>query len=544
MQKLLMKERMSKVCVCCTKGEVEVEMKLEQGSSSHSSSSSSSSKLRVESSQQYAKSLKGMQKIALVTDLTAVCNWFLGFCALTWASAVLLGAYIENLSKWDYYDVSLLLFVEGLRFGLAAFLRLLGYRLSNFARWSLQSVAFSLPLGMGGFAVLSILPDHVRRRIHDRFTGRSTPPAPPTFDVAPPPYDSPYRSLTPSREIFYALVLLNAFILLLGSSVTGLMRQRYVKPNVRSLCKYHDKMMDSTSTSWLRPAVDLNFAFQIQASQYRKGDSARDVCKKNTDLIWYLYTYDKGVGDAVEAALAAEDRYMQQAAANIIGFWAILEAEVEVQAAGLKSYPLCFQREMLSKLADIAAESYGSLSAAAARSFALLLKSVDPKLIGLVANVRGNSSGKDLIEILLSRAAELLHPRYHVPQILQQESHAHIYALSEYLCYLQSASKWSDTVITSFIGAQREQLVQKIRDVTGGSDNEESLNDKLSKLLPCIEPDDHEKYDSDIKSYLTADPSQLPNYSPSVIKATFILLFNVAVPLVCLGVGFIVSALL
>jgi hypothetical protein len=114
------------------------------------------------------------------------------------------------------------------------------------------------------------------------------------------------------------------------------------------------------------------------------------------------------------------------------------------------------------------ADSYGSLSIVAARSFALLLELVDPALIGMVACVRSKSTGPDVIEILLGCAAEWLHlpcpPIYKLPGILQTESHAHIYTLRQYLLHLQTVSEPSDTVTDTFSEHQRAQLVKKIKD--------------------------------------------------------------------------------
>eukprot|EP00250_Pteridium_aquilinum_P002635 c12859_g1_i1 orf=237-2177(+) len=397
----------------------------------------------------YERNLKGLRKICFVANIRRVCDWSLGFCALMWASAVLLGAYVNSLAQWDFFDVSLLLFLEGLRFSGAAVLRVFGiYRCWQLGRWALRLAEFFIPLGMGGFALLSIWSSKIGLTI---CAGKLVLHLAPDHPPAPAPVTSGGEEvhLPASLTVFYCIILADAIILLLGSSVAGIMRLSYFISNAKSLTSYHDKML-ADDISWMQPGVDLQFAFEIQSMKYRKGKTALQVGKEFADLISYVFMDEKGM-EAAEAALKSEDGYVREAAANMVGFWAVLE---KLESPQNYKLPLRYHTEVLSELANRARESNGKIGAAAANSLGLLLEADGNEVIAMVLLLEADGDKElHLVDSLLRRPAKLLkvmqepnrrqgisderNKKGVAQELLQKELGAHIYALRQLLLCLK-----------------------------------------------------------------------------------------------------------
>lgn len=503
----------------------------------------------------YESSLRALKAVAFVKDTVSIINGFLVLCALTWASAVLLGAYVQQLTEWHFFEVPGLLLAEGLRIGLVAFHRAVGYRLPNIIRQGLLAAEIILPLGMSGFAVLGIIPDHKRDAIrhdffrHSKISNALTSSPSSKFSASltqlisssapiplppPPPPPGPFNDMRVSLQIFYDIIIFNALVLVLEFFITSFMNYilRITSTAKSSLRNYYDKMVQGNG-SWLRVGVDLDFGFKMQSFDYKRGSSAKEVCKMYTDLVWYLYVHEGGF-EAAEAAMANSDSYVRQAAANMVGFWAVLESLEEVEGCRL---PLRFQNGLLSKLADIAANSYGPTGTAAACSIALLLKS-DP--VGMVTGMH-SQSGQGLVAILLKRVTQLLpmHQVINFPlgQVLQEESRGHIHALRKLLFHLKepppvaAAQQRDRHKASTFTEAQKVEILTEMQQSFGTDPASTSMSrtsigamiESLDGHLATLVAGDEADYHSEIRDVLVEPPERRRSRFKSLAK--FLLLY-------------------
>eukprot|EP00249_Psilotum_nudum_P025643 c30383_g1_i1 orf=84-296(+) len=64
---------------------------------------------------EYEKKLEHVKKMAFVIVVLHNLTQFVGTCALTWATVVLLGGFASSLKKTHFYTVSVLLIIEAAR---------------------------------------------------------------------------------------------------------------------------------------------------------------------------------------------------------------------------------------------------------------------------------------------------------------------------------------------------------------------------------------------------------------------------------------------
>lgn len=345
--------------------------------------------------EEYDAKLKRVKLVALITSALYSSSWFLGFCALTWATVVVLGGFVPELSKRDFYSVSFLLLLEAIRLAASTFFGNIvtrsltsqstdptKFRYDDSVRQIIVAVFRIVDLAFQLTVIaISVLVPLQRWR---NFIGEHAEDK-----------GKPFDGLRHSLRIFYFVVLLNATVATIAVIHSTTIASFFVTSY--SLRRYYDKVVWRDMYIGLLRAHDFDFvkfAFKTQSDEYRRRMRPPLVGAQYKDLIAYLFAHPKGF-EAAHSALSSDDIYEQEAAANIVGLWAQLDRERRV---------LRLQRRLLSKLADVVDNQ--ETGRAATLSFEQLAK-VDREG---VLKVR-NESGSYLVDILVDRIDEVVSSR-------------------------------------------------------------------------------------------------------------------------------------
>ncbi|KAH7277965.1 hypothetical protein KP509_38G017400 [Ceratopteris richardii] len=274
--------------------------------------------------------------------------------ALTWATVVLLGGLIDDLSTWDFYLMSALLVVESLRlFVVQIFTQLVSgilYREKTdpaefeFTDKQPKLVSILSYLGQalnGGIAIGCLFLTFYRIGI------RGSPP----FSS-----DEGANHMVASLWIFYMIVILNFIIAILSAALHLLFRLlqgeidtssgdehanslatllhllfRLLQGKIdtssgdehaNSLTTFYDKIYSTAIEDGMSKGreVDLlDFAFGKIASDLKRKIRPLIVKTLNKEMITYMYE-NNGVAMACQY-LKGEDLWKRIAAANLAGFW-------------------------------------------------------------------------------------------------------------------------------------------------------------------------------------------------------------------------------
>ncbi|KAI5074891.1 hypothetical protein GOP47_0010852 [Adiantum capillus-veneris] len=305
---------------------------------------------------------------------------FLALCSLTWATVVLLGAFVDDLQFVDYVMVTSLLLLEAIRLASAAFFTIL---LTHGLARSSQDPQ----------NIIHGKDDHYRRALVARILSSllQTVLILPSF-VCPIirfrnlDYDN--HNIYSSLLIFYLLIICNATvssITLFCSSISFFsLRDRYDQSTLR----YYDELLQRGICFGVIQADDFGFfqfAYRMLGSEFVRIVQPEAVVKNHRKLIEYLYNHRLGQ-DFLLIVLEDDDAFVQQAAVNMAGFWADPSKKV-----GLKEVKLA--KKVLRGMADKVGS--GQVGWAAVNSFGGIARR-DPRVL---AETR-TSGGVPLLERL------------------------------------------------------------------------------------------------------------------------------------------------
>ncbi|KAH7277968.1 hypothetical protein KP509_38G017600 [Ceratopteris richardii] len=251
----------------------------------------------------------------------------LGIMALTWATVVLLGGVVGNLSTWDFYLVSALLMIESFRlFIIQIFIALVSRILYREKRHAAEfeftdkqpklvsTLNFMGQALSGSIAIACLFLTAYRIYI------RGSPP----FSS-----DKGARHIAASLWIFYMIVIVNFAIAVL-SAMLNLLFRRFQRSNdtaggnehANSLATFYDTIYRTAIEHGITQAGKvelLDFAFDKIASDLKRNVRPLIVRTMNREMIKYMCE-NNGV-EMVCQYLKGEDLWKRVAAANLPGFW-------------------------------------------------------------------------------------------------------------------------------------------------------------------------------------------------------------------------------
>ncbi|KAI5067644.1 hypothetical protein GOP47_0018172 [Adiantum capillus-veneris] len=282
---------------------------------------------------------------------------FTGYCALTWATVVLLGGFASVLRLLDFYLISALLLAEGMRlFIVQTFSKLLSRaffrerplpedfefddrQASHALRLDLVGQFFSFILAAASLASTCV------RLVLASQCGHAL------SETNPDPDEGPSINLPPALRIFYVIVLCNSIFALLSSVLRPILRLCYHGSTglgttlaacfglkllqEDSLICFHDEVYKIGVEMGLPEAdmVDiLDFAFTKLAGDYKRNIRPPLIKQLNKDMIRHLYKGQHGIAMACDYLKGAGDMWKQIAAANLPGLW-VEESRIESQVA-------------------------------------------------------------------------------------------------------------------------------------------------------------------------------------------------------------------
>ncbi|MCO5600855.1 hypothetical protein L7F22_054971 [Adiantum nelumboides] len=357
---------------------------------------------------------------------------FIALCSLTWATVVLLGAFVDDLHSVDYIMVTSLLLLEAIRLASAAFFTIL---LTHGLARSSQDPQ----------NIIHGKDDHYRRALAARILSSLLQMALilpsfvcPIIQFQNIEYDNPniYNSLL----IFYLLIICNGIVssitLFVSSASFIHLRDRYDQ----SILRYYDEILQRAISAGVIQADDfgfVQFAYRMLGSEFTRIVQPEAVVKNHRKLIEYLYRHRLGQ-DFLLIFLEADDAFVQQAAVNMAGFWADPSKKVGLEEVKLAKNVL---RGMADKVGS------GQLGWAAMNSFGGIARR-DP---GILAETR-TSAGMPLLD----RLAELVDGK---------SSGSLVYVRTLVLFYHYSYEKGQDVPVLR----KEKELVGKLRELLAGA---------------------------------------------------------------------------
>ncbi|KAH7424115.1 hypothetical protein KP509_12G090500 [Ceratopteris richardii] len=314
---------------------------------------------------------------------------FLAFCNLTWATVVLLGAFVDDIQFFDYAMVTALLILEAFRLGSAAFFTIL---LTH------------------GLARSSQNPEHI---IHGRddqyrrsFLARILSSLLQALLIAPsficPLYrfrGIPHR---PTRTyisllVFYLTVICNAVVSCITLVLSTASFVRFRDRQNQGVMRYYDELVQRGITVGVIQADEfefIQFAYGMLGKEYARIIQPEAVIKNHRKLIEYLYHHRLGQ-DFLLTFLDDGDAFVQQAAVNMPGFWAD-----PTMGLGLKGVKL--SNKVLEEMANKV--GIGQVGWAAINSFGGIARN-DPQILARTRMSNGRCLLDKLADLVDARSS-------------------------------------------------------------------------------------------------------------------------------------------
>ncbi|MCO5597739.1 hypothetical protein L7F22_051820 [Adiantum nelumboides] len=350
-----------------------------QGSSNPQTRNKGPSRLKI-----YERRLRKARWAARIVGSFYNLATFLTLCNLTWATVVLLGAFVSYLRFVDYAMVTSLLLLEAIRLASAAFFTIL--LTHGLARQSQDPEN-----------IIHGRDDHYRRAPVFRIISSIL-----QIILILPSFVCPiirfqnirYKegNLHVSLLIFYVFIITNALVstLTLICSLASFiyLRDRYDQ----SILRFYDELLQRAICFGVIQADEFGFfqfAYRMLGSEYARIIQPEAVVKNHRRLIEYLYRHRLG-GEFLAIFLDEHDAFVQQAAVNMAGFWADPSKKV-----GLEEVKLT--KKLWSKIADKIGA--GQVGWAATNSFGGVARR-DPQILAETQMSDGTP--------LLDRLAELV----------------------------------------------------------------------------------------------------------------------------------------
>ncbi|KAH7366546.1 hypothetical protein KP509_18G084000 [Ceratopteris richardii] len=280
-----------------------------------------------DASKQFERQARGAKMQALKAAALHKLSGVLGIMAMTWATVVLLGGLVSDLSTWDFYLISALLLAESVRLFVIEILlklvsRILYREKTDPAEFEFKDerpelvtkLHFRGQASSGGIAFVCLL--FTFHRISKRGSSPFSP-------------EDGSKHMGGSLWIFYIIVTANFTIAILSAALHLFFRwcqrienmsQRNKRTN--SLATFYDTIYRTAIKLGITEAgeVDLlDFAFDKIASDLKRNIRPLLVRNLNRQMITYMYE-NNGVLVACQY-LKGDDLWKRIAAANLAGFW-------------------------------------------------------------------------------------------------------------------------------------------------------------------------------------------------------------------------------
>ncbi|KAH7433931.1 hypothetical protein KP509_07G093400 [Ceratopteris richardii] len=341
----------------------------------------------------YERKLGHARWAARLVGLAFILSSFFAVCSLTWATVVLLGAYVSNLVFSDYIAVACLLIFEAIH---------------------LASAAFFTILLTHGLARRSQDPEHIIHGRDDHYQRASVARILSSFVqlilVLPSlvwPILRFFRlteqgvtNLHTSLRIFYILAICNAVSSLMTLVFSTLSFFYLRDRNDQSTLRYYDELTQRAISFGVVRADEFGFfefAYRMLGSEYARIIQPEAVVKNHRKLIQYLYLHRLGQ-DFLAIFMDAGDAFIQQAAVNMPGFWADPSKKVGLQKVEITP-------RVLTKMADKV--GHGQVGWAACNSFGALARK-DPMFLMQARLSCGMPLLERLAELLVDRSSNTL----------------------------------------------------------------------------------------------------------------------------------------
>ncbi|KAH7315116.1 hypothetical protein KP509_21G035100 [Ceratopteris richardii] len=257
-------------------------------------------------------------RVKLQALWSATMNKYLNFLCvalLTWATVVVLGGFVGDLSAWDFYLVTVMAFAQILQlFILRVNTRLLPYIIFTNKTVSKQRFDFDWQ-----HVLAKLLYIYVQVAITCICTGFLCATVLRVSKIRSHPLPHGTRNLAHSLWIFYTL----AFILSIVGILSALFRVSYESIRHRNLDGYYDMILREAARHGLVEASKVQLAdcaFAKICESLKAGVHPLVVQRNNRQLIHYLYSQRGGICMACEI-LKSGDLWMRAAAACLPGFW-------------------------------------------------------------------------------------------------------------------------------------------------------------------------------------------------------------------------------
>lgn len=383
---------------------------------------------------EYECKLKQVRWSALFTACYYSANRFLGFCALTWASTAILGALLSDLSRHDFYAVTILLLLIALRlfvgicFGHYITRKLVrGFHDPTFTVYQHHNVPFSAKTHSDIlFAVFRILDQIIQvaitvfnavfacRRFHAVLVRNQKHKNFPALVGAQKHQQEEFDVQSYSLLIFYGIASLDGLIAFLSVIHCKVLILLYVQSySLRDyyeemVCRYMNIFWTGMGNGMLSASDHdfLEFVFRNLAQLYRQNILYRKNNKEffirmlYEDLVVYIYYYPQGQGfEACRLALLSNDAYARTAAVDMLCLWAEMDFSLEITR---------HQKNLSFALAQALQDNIRRTGLTAARCFETLGKKDQWGTLG----VRATRSGEMLVHILIELVCMCAYERW------------------------------------------------------------------------------------------------------------------------------------
>lgn len=272
---------------------------------------------------------------------------FLAFCNLTWATMILLRAFVRHLRLADFAIVTALLLLEAARLASASFFS----RLVTGARTTLSQNPKFFPYNEN---------DQYKRPRRARLLFQLLQVlliAPsiifPLARLQAVHYD--IHNLQNALRIFYILITINAAVSCLTLICSAIAFTCLNHTPEQSIHNYYNEILQRTfSSSGVILAGDFeffDFAYKMLGREYARNVQPQAVVKHHRKLMEYLYAHRQGL-DFLRIYLDAGDAFVQNAAANLIGFWVDQSFGLDLSEVKAPANLLTKPANLLTKQAD------------------------------------------------------------------------------------------------------------------------------------------------------------------------------------------------
>ncbi|KAH7387358.1 hypothetical protein KP509_16G019400 [Ceratopteris richardii] len=277
-----------------------------------------------------------VRRQALTAAMLQMLLRFLRVASLTWATVVVLGGFVGDVTQWDFYLVTALLLAESFRLFLLRIDAKLLPRIPAGKEVFLRDAIF-IDWQHVVATIIDFVIQHISASISVVCFGLIVHRL---AHVNSHPFSNDTANLAPSLWIFYILAITNTLIGYISAMrrVYWRCRRLFKTPKSdqlvddNSLTAFYDVIYEKAIGFGVLEATEVDlvdFAFRKMADDLKGGIHPQVVEKMNREMIDYLYNRHGGISMACEF-LKGWDLWRRVAAASLPGFW-ISQKRIEMQ---------------------------------------------------------------------------------------------------------------------------------------------------------------------------------------------------------------------